>query len=1197
MASLDLDAYELADRYARREGRVYLTGTQALVRILLEQAARDRRAGLNTAGFVSGYRGSPLGGVDLELWRAKTLLAENRIEFLPAVNEDLAATAVLGSQQVETQPGKTVQGVFGLWYGKGPGVDRAGDALKHGNAYGSSPHGGVLVVAGDDHGCVSSSMPHQSDVAFMSWFVPTLNPASVGEYLAFGEYGYALSRFSGMWAGFKAVSETVESAASIDLVPPRAFAMPEFEMPPGGLHYRWPDLPGPQIEDRMEAKKHAVYAFARANPIDRRIYDIPNATVGIVTTGKGHLDLMEALRLIGLDEAECRRIGLDIYKVGMVWPLPLHDALDFVRGKREILVVEEKRGIIESQFKEYFYDYPGAKPDVMVGKHDERGERLIPWTGELSPIFLAGIVASRLDPLFPGLDLAARAARLTPEANRLIQVAGATRTPYFCSGCPHNSSTRVPKGSKALAGIGCHFMASWMDRETTSLIQMGGEGVNWAASSLFTGRGHVFQNLGEGTYYHSGSMAIRQSIAAGANITYKILFNDAVAMTGGQPVDGPVSVEAIAQAVRAEGVRRIAVVSDDEGKFAPSLFPSGTTFHHRDELDTVQRELREVPGVSVLIYEQACATEKRRRRKRGQMPDPARFVMINDLVCEGCGDCSVASNCLSVEPRETPFGRKRRINLSTCNKDFSCLDGFCPSFVTIEGGTRRKRDAKTLSPVGRGEQAQSAARVRGDDLSAEDGAPSPGRFATRPLPTGERVSLPTVEESVDALPTPTLPPLTAPYDLLVTGVGGTGVITVGALVVMAAHLEGRGASVLDFTGFAQKFGPVLSYVRLAPSPAGLNQVRIDQGQADALISCDLVVSSSPKASGAYRPGMKAVVNTAEMPTGDVVRLRDADLAHPRRLKAIETVIGAGNLASIDANAAADTLLGDTVFANVLMLGFAWQAGLVPVSLQALDRAIDLNGVAVEQNRQAFAWGRLAAADPEAFRAALGRDEPAPETLDEIIARRIAFLTDYQDAAYADRFAARVARIRAAEARAGGEALTEAVARSLFKLMAYKDEYEVARLHAETGFLAEVARRFEGEYRVVHHLAPPLLPGKLDARGRPKKRAFGPWIGHAFRWLAKAKRLRGTVFDPFGYTAERRQERDLVLWYERITDGLADRIGRASMDELLWIARAPMEIRGYGPVKDEAVARVRPEVDRRVAALHALPPGRTLEEAA
>src|SRR5215468_11271326 len=818
----DLDAYALADRYTRQHGRVFLTGTQAIVRIALDQARRDRAAGLKTGGFISGYRGSPLGGVDLELWRSKKLCDDLGIRFMPAVNEDLGATAVLGTQQVETQTSREVDGVFGLWYGKGPGVDRAGDALKHGNAYGSSPHGGVLVVAGDDHGCVSSSMPHQSDVAFMTFFMPTLNPASVAEYLAFGEYGFALSRFSGMWVGFKAVSETVESGASLSLAPSRVFRTPDFAPPPGGLHYRWPDLPGPQIEQRLAAKKRAVQAFADANPIDRHIYAVKHARYGIVTTGKGHLDLMEALRLLGLDEAACRTLGIDIYKIGMVWPLAVRDTLDFIQGKQEVLVVEEKRGIIESQLKEYFYDFPGSKPERMVGKTDEHGEDLIPWIGELSPRLLAPIVASRLDRFFPELGLPAKARALAPSPGRLIEVSGVTRTPYFCSGCPHNTSTKVPEGSKALAGIGCHFMASWMDRETSSLIQMGGEGVNWAASSKFTGGRHIFQNLGEGTYYHSGSMAIRQAVAAGANITYKILFNDAVAMTGGQPVDGPVSVHAIAHSVRAEGVSRIALVSDDPSRFEAKDLPSGATIHPREELDAVQKELREIPGVTVLIYQQTCATEKRRRRKRGQMQDPPRFAVINDLVCEGCGDCSVESNCLSVEPKDTPFGRKRKINLSTCNKDFSCLNGFCPSFVTIEGGKRRAKAASSID-----------AQARASTLAL-----------------------------------PALATLDTPYDLLVTGVGGTGVITVGALIGMAAHLERRGVSVLDFTGFAQKFGPVLSYIRLAASPEGLHQVRIDQGAADALIGCDLVVSSSPKASGTYRRGTRAAINTAEMPTGD-----------------------------------------------------------------------------------------------------------------------------------------------------------------------------------------------------------------------------------------------------------------------------------------------------------------------------------------
>jgi indolepyruvate ferredoxin oxidoreductase len=1126
---LRFSEYRLADRYTLPSGRVFLTGTQALVRILFDQARRDREAGLRTGGFVSGYRGSPLGGLDLELWRVAERLKDERIEFLPAVNEDLAATAVLGSQQVETTPGAEVDGVFALWYGKGPGVDRSGDALKHGNAYGSSPRGGVLVVAGDDHGCVSSSMPHQSDAAFLAWFMPVLNPANVGEYLSFGEYGYALSRFSGMWVGFKAISETVESGQSVELPADRVFAAPDFTPPPGGLHYRWPDLPGPQIEERLEAKKRAVWAFADANPIDRAVYGIADARYGFVTTGKGHLDLMEALRLLGLDEAACRRLGIDIWKVGMVWPLARHGALGFVRDKQEVMVVEEKRAIIESQLKEYFYDYPGHKPERMVGKREEDDRRLIPWTGELTPRLLIPLVAGRLDRLFPDEGLRAKAAALTERVPELLQVTGATRTPYFCSGCPHNTSTRVPEGSQALAGIGCHFMASWMDRETSSLIQMGGEGVNWAASSRFTGRGHIFQNLGEGTWYHSGSMAIRQAIAAGANITYKILYNDAVAMTGGQPVDGPISVPAIAQACRAEGVERIALVSDTPELYRGADLPRGVTIHHRRELDAVQRELREIPGVTVLLYAQTCATEKRRRRKRGTLVDPPRFAVINELVCEGCGDCSVASNCLSVEPVETEFGRKRRINLSTCNKDFSCLEGFCPSFVTVEGATRRRRDGAGID----------AAALAAD------------------------------------LPEPAPPVLAGPYDLLVTGVGGTGVVTVGALITMAAHLEGKGASVLDFTGFAQKFGPVLSYIRLAPSPAEINQVRIDPGSADAVIGCDVVVSSSPKASACYRPGTRVVLNLAEMPTGDNVRLRDASLRVVDREAAIAAVVGPGNLDALDANAAAERLLGDSVFANMVMLGYAWQRGLVPVSLDALARAIELNGVAVARNQAAFALGRLLAARPEALAA---EPRPAPETLDALIARRAAFLADYQDAAYAERYRVRIAAFRAAH----GDELTALAARSLFKLMAYKDEYEVARLHTDPAFAARLAAEFEAGFTLRHHLAPPLLPSGRDARGRPRKRAFGPWVVPAFRLLARIRRLRGTALDPFGWTAERRMERGLIAWYEDLLARCPAALDDASRAAWRRILEAPMDIRGYGPVKDEAVARVRAEVDRLLA---------------
>jgi len=1133
-----LDDYRLEDRYRRDKGRVFLTGTQALVRLALEQSALDRRDGRNTAGFITGYRGSPLGAYDQELWRARRFLEESGIDFMPAINEDLAATAIIGTQQVEGDPAKTVDGVFSIWYGKGPGVDRAGDAMKHGNAYGSSPNGGVLVVAGDDHGCVSSSMSHQSDVAFMSWFMPTLNPASVDEYIHFGLYGFALSRFSGTWVGFKAISETVESAASVELGDLPRFNRPaDFEAPASGLHYRWPDFPGPQVEARMVAKVDAIRAFVRANPIDRRIYDIPSARFGIITTGKGHLDLMESLALLGIDEARARETGIDIYKIGMVWPIETEGARAFLRGKEEVLVVEEKRGIIESELKEFLYDYPGDKPRRMVGKYDEAGNTLVPWVGELSPTLLAPIVARRLVHEFPELNFDAELAAIEGRAAAVAPIEGVKRLPFFCSGCPHNTSTKVPEGSHALAGIGCHFMASWMNRNTGSLIQMGGEGVNWVGKSRFTGNGHIFQNLGEGTYFHSGYMAIRQAVAARTNITYKILFNDAVAMTGGQPVDGVITVPAIAAQVSAEGVRRIAVVSDEPHKYHRSAFPSDTSFHHRDDLDAVQRELREISGVTVLIYDQACAAEKRRKRKRGALPDPARRMFINELVCEGCGDCSAQSNCLSIYPVETEFGRKRRIDQSSCNKDYSCAKGFCPSFVTVEGGELRQPETQVVD-------AGIAARIA-------------------------------------ALPTPELPPLQESYDLLVGGVGGTGVVTVGALITMAAHLEGKGASVLDFMGFAQKGGTVLSYVRLGSAPTAINQVRIDRGAADAMIACDLVVGTDPRALQVLqRDTTRVLANAFETPTGDFVLDRDARIESGRRVALLREAVGAERVTVLDANVLAERLLGHSVYANVLMLGFAWQRGMVPVSAQALGRAMELNGVSVASNQRAFEWGRLAAVDPEAVLALAGVRPPEPETrtLEQLVARRAQFLADYQDAAWAQRYRETVERVRAAELRLGGEgqALTEAVAQNLFKLMSYKDEYEVARLYARSDFLDRVRETFSGDYRLKLNLAPPILGGAKDAQGRPGKREFGPWMLQFMRLLARGKVLRGTLFDPFGFSAERRAERRLITQYRAMLEEVLPLLSASNHGHAVALANLPDQVRGFGPVKAQAIGTVRTE---------------------
>jgi indolepyruvate ferredoxin oxidoreductase len=1124
-----LDTYELDDRYRRERGRVFLTGSQALAAILLAQRRLDRARGKNTAGFVSGYRGSPLGGVDQALWRARKFLDAENITFLPAINEDLAATAVLGTQQVEAEAERAVDGVFALWYGKGPGVDRAGDALRHGNAYGSSPNGGVLVVAGDDHGCASSSMSHQSDVAFMTWYMPTLHPAHVSEYIEYGLWGYAASRFSGLWIGFKAISEVVESGASIELPELPSFATPsDYTPPPGGLNFRWPDLPGMQIERRIEEKKEAVLAFARANPIDRAVWDVPGARYGIITTGKAHRDVMEALAYLGIDERKAREIGLDIYKVGMVWPLECAGAQRFMAGKEEVLVVEEKRGIIESQLKEYLYDRPVAKPKRILGKHDENGAPLISWVDELAPSGLAPLIAWRLLLHFPQMDLSAALADLNVARRSVHGPGGAKRLPYFCSGCPHNSSTKVPEGSKALAGIGCHFMASWMDRETSSLIQMGGEGVNWASKSLYLkDRPHIFQNLGDGTYFHSGSMAIRQAIAAGTNITYKILFNDAVAMTGGQPVDGTISVPMIAAQLAAEGVRKIVILSDDPERIrAMQGVPAGVEIGHRDALDRVQRELREIPGVTALIYEQACAAEKRRKRKRGDYPDPQRRIFINERVCEGCGDCSTQSNCLSIVPVETPFGRKRRIDQSSCNKDYSCVKGFCPSFVSVEGGVLRRPEARAL---------------------------------------GERLT-----SLLADLPEPPIGALDRARDLLVGGVGGTGVVTIGAVLAMAGHLEGRGASVLDFMGFAQKGGAVLSYVRLAPSPRELNQVRVDQGRADAAILCDLVVGTDERALGVMRAGRtRAVANLDIQPTADFIRDRNIDFGGAQRLKALKTACGESSVDAIDASLLAERLLGDLVFSNMLLLGFAWQKGLAPLSRAAIERAIALNGVAVEKNLKAFALGRAAAVDPAAVAEAAGL-APAAQgepSLADLVAARRAFLAGYQNAAYASRYGdfvdAIAERVRTV---AGGERFATAVARNLFKLMAYKDEYEVARLYSDGQFRKDLESAFDGDVRLKFHLAPPIFNNAVDDQGRPKKREFGPWMGVALAALARLRFLRGGPFDPFGRTEERRFERRLIEEYRARMDALSRTLTAENLETGVAIASLPDDIRGYGPVK-------------------------------
>jgi indolepyruvate ferredoxin oxidoreductase len=1152
-------AVTLDDKYTVASGRIYLTGTQALVRLPLLQRQRDAAAGLNTGCFISGYRGSPLGAFDQALWSARRFVERNHIKFQPAINEELAATAVWGSQQIGLFPGARYDGVFAVWYGKGPGVDRSGDALKHANSAGTAPNGGVLALAGDDHTCKSSTLAHQSEFAFIDALIPVLNPAGVADILDLGLYGWAMSRYSGCWVALKTVAETMDSSASIAVDPGRvAIALPrDFALPPGGLNIRWPDPPLDQEARLHRFKIPAALAFARANRLDRIVIAAPAARFGIVTTGKSYLDVRQALAELGIGESEAAALGLRLYKVAMPWPLEPDGVRDFAEGLEEVLVVEEKRAVIETQLKEQLYNWPSDRRPRIVGKCDETGAWMLPSNGELSPAQIARVIARRLARLgeTPGW-LGERLAHLEARERRIGPAGGASvipfaRTPYFCSGCPHNSSTRVPEGSRALAGIGCHYLSQFMDRNTATFTQMGGEGASWIGQAPFVETRHVFANIGDGTYTHSGILAIRAAVAAGVTMTYKVLFNDAVAMTGGQPLDGGLTVARVAAQLAAEGVRQIVIVSDEPHKYPPgTAFPPGATVRHRDELDRVQRELRDIAGVTAIVYDQTCAAEKRRRRKRGRFPDPPQRVFINDLVCEGCGDCSTASNCLSVVPVATEFGRKRAIDQSSCNKDFSCLKGFCPSFVTVHGGTPRQR------------------------------APADPRRDDPPLPE------------------PALPGLDEPYGILVTGVGGTGVVTIGALLGMAAHLEGKGVSVLDQLGMAQKGGAVMSHVRVAATPERIHAVRLAAGGAHLLLGCDLVVSASAEALSKLAPGMtRAIVNAHEIITGDFTR--NPDLPFPSRelRAAITATVGQGGAEFIDATRVATGLLGDAIASNLFLLGYAYQKGLVPVMATSLERAIVLNGVAVDFNRDAFRWGRRAALDPAAVEAHAVPRDAAPDShrlshsLDEIIARRVAFLTQYQDAAYAERYAARIRRLRATEAaRLGGAAeVTEAAARALFKLMAYKDEYEVARLYAESDFAKRVAAQFDGPYTLRFHLAPPLLASRDPETGHLKKQTYGPWMLGAFRVLARLRRLRGTAFDIFGRTAERRAERRLIAEYEAVLDEIERRLSPDNHAAAAELARLPLDIRGFGHVKEANLTRVKEREAELLARFQASPP--------
>ena len=1154
-----LEHITLDDKYTLDRGRAFMSGVQALVRLPMLQQQRDRAAGLDTAGFISGYRGSPLGTYDQSLWAAKKHLAEHRIVFQPGVNEELGATAVWGTQMLDLYPqSKKYDGVFGIWYGKGPGVDRCIDVFKHANMAGTARHGGVLAIAGDDHIAKSSTAAHQSDHVFKACGMPVFFPSTVQEILDHGLHAIALSRYAGVWSGMTTIQEVVESSSSVSVDPDRVdIVLPEdFQMPPGGLHIRWPDAPLEQEARLMDHKWYAALAYIRANRLNHNVVEGPNDRFGLIASGKAYNDLRQALHDLGLDDDTCRALGVRVHKVGVVWPLEASITRRFAQGLQEILVVEEKRQMIEYQLKEELYNWRADVRPNVLGKFDEPdgdqsgGEWSMPnpsqnWLlrakADLTPSIIARAVARRLKRLGVPADVAARMdarLRVIDAREQALAAQAKTpvgeRTPWFCSGCPHNTSTRVPEGSRALAGIGCHYMATWMDRDTVTFSQMGGEGVAWVGQAPFTTDAHVFANLGDGTYFHSGLLAIRQSIASGVNITYKILYNDAVAMTGGQRVgerpEGH-SVPQIMQTLVAEGVAKLVIVTDDPAKYAGVALAPGVTVHHRDELDAIQRQFRALKGTTAILYDQTCATEKRRRRKRGLMADPAKRVVINEAVCEGCGDCSVQSNCLSVEPVETEFGRKRRINQNSCNKDFSCVKGFCPSFVTVEGGQLRKPQ-----------------RQKKGDLAA--------------LPP---------------LPEPALPVAESAWGIVVAGVGGTGVITIGQILGMAAHLEGKGVVTQDAAGLAQKGGATWSHIQIANRPEAIFTTKVDTAQADLVIACDPLVAAQRPTLATMQPGRTWVaLNRHGAPTASLVRNPDWQFPEAGCDSALEQAVGAQGLGAFDAEQAATELLGDSIYANPLLLGYAWQHGRIPLGRAAILRAMELNGVQVAANQAAFEWGRRCAHDPSGVRSLFAAQKVIQivrrPSLDETIARRTEFLSAYQNAAYAEQYRAFVARVREAEAPLSSTRLTEAVAQGLFKLMAYKDEYEVARLHADAAFAAKIGEMFDGEVKLVHHFAPPIL-GKTDAQGRPVKQAFGPWMHKALPWLAKLKFLRGTAFDPFGRTEERRTERALIQQYRASVEALLARLSKERLDTAVEIARLPLEIRGFGHVKAANLEKV------------------------
>mgnify|MGYP001295100821 FL=1 len=1140
----ELRQVSLEDKYLLKSDQIFVTGIQALVRLPMMQSDADRRVGLHTAGYVTGYRGSPLGALDQQLALARSQLEACRIKFLPAVNEDLAATAVWGTQQAGWRGDGLYDGVFSMWYAKGPGVDRSGDPLRHGNLAGTSANGGVLILMGDDHVCESSTTAHQSEYSLVNTFIPVLNPAGVQDILDFGLYGWALSRYSGCWIGLKSVHDTVEASASVIASPDRiSTSVPkEFVMPEGGVNFRWPDTPQAQEVRLHQFKLPAVSAFVRQNPIDRQVLGDAQGQLGVISTGKSYLDVRRAFLELGIDESRAKALGLKLYKVGMPWPLEPQGLRAFARGVRKLVVVEEKRALIEDQVRSILYGV--ANPPEVIGKADESGAVLFQVHGRLDAAQIGQAIGERLLE-FSGDETLARALeRLRHRADHsALKEAAMRRTPYFCAGCPHNTSTQVPDGSRALAGIGCHYMAQWMDRDTATFTQMGGEGASWIGEAPFSATGHVFQNIGDGTYFHSGLLAIRACVGAQVNITYKILYNDAVAMTGGQSVDGPMDVMRISRQVHAEGVSEIAVVTDDPDKYPSDAdWAPGVRIYHRDLLARVQRQMREVLGTSVIIYDQTCAAEKRRRRRRGLMETPNERLFINEAVCEGCGDCGVQSNCVALIPVETDLGRKRAIDQSACNLDYSCNKGFCPSFVSVIGGEKKR-------------PAQSAGS----------------------LPSQIGGTLETVNTGIEQ-----------PYSIILTGVGGTGVVTIGAIVGMAAHIARMGCSVLDMAGLAQKGGAVTSHIILTPHPDEITATHIADGGSDLLLGCDVVSAAAQETRVKLSRQTTSIINTYRMMSGEFTHEPDQNFPLDDLVNDIRNA--AGELHTVPATEAAKTTFGDTLTANIIMLGYAYQCEALPIPYQAVETAIELNGRDVDTNLAAFRLGRSMAADLATGDGLIGRSTFEPEDSQAhseagLLKRRVDLLCESHGSKAAAQLSDWVTMARKKIDPRYHEELIPALIESAFRVLYQKDEYEVARLYSQPKFRESLSEDFEGRFKLRVHLAPPLWSRMDPDSGRPRMQSFGPWVFTAFKVLSALRWIRGKWFDPFRFSPEKELQEQIQSSFERTISRFSEvPVTRDNIDNALRLASWPMQVRGFGPVRAEAFQKARGEIERLESAM-------------